>query len=152
MTEPATRIVQSVDDLLQSSELVGITPYEISAKRAEQDVKANEGIEPVWTWQVLEQHHATEMQCRFRATVEHPEASYLVDFAAVYRFNQELEIQQATIQTFIEKVAVMAVYPFLREAIFTSACRLALGPPVLGLIRQGDFKLDHDVTPDGSER
>ena len=50
---------------------------------------------------------------------------------------QIIDLGQAAIHSFIEKVALMAARPFLREGIATIAARMELPVPVLGLMKQG---------------
>lgn len=52
-----------------------------------------------------------------------------------------IDLGQAAIHSFIEKVAIMAAWPFLREDIATIAARMELPILMLGLIKQGQAKV-----------
>lgn len=51
---------------------------------------------------------------------------------------------------FLERVAMMAVYPFQREALATYATRLRVPVPTLGLVRQGE--IDLQINTDSLDR
>jgi hypothetical protein len=51
-------------------------------------------------------------------------------------------------QAFIERVAMMVAYPYIRAAIADTATRLSLRRPVLGLLRANEvesFRGDEDT-------
>lgn len=66
------------------------------------------------------------------------------EHAAVWNVDIPLLPDGEAIADFIQKVAFMTVYPYVREALATSACRLGLPAPTLSLVRQGDVDLSLD--------
>lgn len=50
----------------------------------------------------------------------------------------------AVVAEFIERVGLMAVFPFLREAVFTTASRLGVPPPVVEILRAGEASVEFD--------
>lgn len=57
------------------------------------------------------------------------------------------EIAPDVLRDFVEKVAVMAAYPFLRQGIHTLGTMLGLSGVTLGLLRAGSFSLEADGQP-----
>jgi len=51
---------------------------------------------------------------------------------------------------FIERVAIMAAFPFLREAIARMASRLEVDVPLIGLLKTGQFQLHAEKPADTS--
>lgn len=62
-------------------------------------------------------------------------------FMSVDKLSGPVTIPEAINVEFAERVAFMAIYPFIREHVFGIATRLKHPAPVLGLVRQGGFKL-----------
>ena len=84
-------------------------------------------------------------ETRARLTVQTPDADIVADMGVLYTYSEPLEVGEAVAAEFVERVGIMAVYPFLREQLFTTASRLGVAPPVLGLLRPGTFKVNsHD--------
>lgn len=146
------RPVTAIEDLVGLAELVGVRWYEVSGRRAEDGVPSADLPEgTTLNLAVLEHHSPEELEARFKATATGPEADFSVDFAILYRFGEDIDPSDAVVQDFLEKVAVMAAWPFLREAVATTAARMALPVPVLGLMKQGGFSLDDSFGMDEIE-
>jgi hypothetical protein len=85
---------------------------------------------------------------RITMTVHTPKARLAADIGVAYTFSEPLAVPQEIVAEFVEKVAVMAVFPFLRESVFTTATRLGVAPPVIGLLRAGDFHVEAPAATD----
>lgn len=94
--------------------------------------------------QIQERHSETHIEVRCILEGETQDARYVIDAAAQYETETPVEINQDVVEAFVERVGVMAVYPYLREALQSAAAKLRLDAPVLGLLRPGGVK----VTPD----
>jgi hypothetical protein len=89
---------------------------------------------------------------RVRQRVKTDEAEITADFEAEYRFSESGgRISKEAQVEFAEKVAFMALVPYLRESVHTTAMRLGVKPPLLGMVRQGEFRLHptDDAASDG---
>ncbi|WP_024286605.1 hypothetical protein [Cellulomonas sp. KRMCY2] len=135
------RQIKDVVELLQASELSEIRYYQIAGVRVErpdgepvretgQDLKVQVGGD------------ANGLETRVLMTVSTEEANLAAEVGALYSFEEPLEIPQPVIAEFIEKVGVMAVFPFLRESVFTTATRLGVPAPVIGLLRAGELHVE----------
>ena len=149
MTQPSPeRLVDSVVDLLRSSELVGVRTYRVAGSWAEAEATDRpEGTEQ--ELHVSVRGDATWFETRVAMVVRTPEADFAADVGVRYDYAEPLSVPQEIMSEFVERVGVMAVFPFLRESIFTTATRLGAGTPVIGLLRAGDFHLS---PPDSDQR
>lgn len=83
----------------------------------------------------------TTLETWFRITVELPDAKLVAAYATLFTREHDQDIPEPVRVEFVERVAVMAVFPYLRESIHTSAVRLQVPPPVLDILRQGAFRV-----------
>lgn len=143
MTSPTeTLSVNSAAELLEYVELKGIIVYEVHGLRGPRPDAEDE--HPDVSISVQERHDDNFIEPRFRMIVTDGNAQYTVDVGTRYEMSQPVRLAKAVLKEFIERVAVMAAFPFLRESIATTAARMELGVPVLGLLRAGSFSLDED--------
>jgi hypothetical protein len=134
------RTVTSAADLLPLIELTAITTYEVAGRRAARD----DGVDQSDDIQVMVRVEGDDLETRARMYVVTQQAELVADVSATYSLREALEIPEAVVAEFVERVGVMAVFPYLREAIHTTATRLGVDAPVLGLLRAGNFKLNAD--------
>lgn len=92
------------------------------------------GVNPV-SW-------GDRIEAWFRLKVEHPSAQLLATFAVIYRREDESPIPTDVRKDFLERVAVMACLPYLREAIQHIAIELRLGNVVLPIVKLGEIEID----------
>lgn len=152
--EPSQEVrrVTAIEDLVGLADLVGVRWYEVSGRRTEDGDPAAELPERTdLDLVVLEHHSPVQLEARFKATATGPVADFTVDFSILYRFDEAIDPSTAVVQDFLEKVAVMAAWPFLREAVATTAARMELPVPVLGLMKPGAFSLDGSIGMGGIE-
>lgn len=145
MTTKSKRpLIESVEDLVPLLTLTGFRQFEISGKRAEAipieksestDLKALP--EPQMDVQIMENHTDQHIEARFRATVDNGVGVFLIDIGLLYNFSEPIDLGRVAINNFIERIAIMAAWPFIREGIATTAARMELPVPVLGLMKQG---------------
>lgn len=81
------------------------------------------------------------IEIRCRLTVQTVDADLVVDRSAIFRYSEPLEVGSEVVLEFIEKVGVMSVYPYLREAVTRLATDLGVSPPVMGLLRAGTVRV-----------
>lgn len=151
MTE--LRVIEDAADLLQFAELTDIRVYEVSGIRTSDDVpgapKAKSDA-PTETedFQVQARGDLTWMEVRTRLQVKTSDAQMIANIGAIYSFSQPVTIPPQAAAEFVQRVGIMAVYPFIREQIFSSARRLGVSPPVLGLLRAGSFEVAPPLATD----
>ncbi len=170
-TEPTDlrppRVVETVEELVGLIELTGVRCFEIAGRRTEDEPSASPETadddgeqgptsadalaDGESSLQVRETHGPDNIAVRFRLTVEAGDADYVADFGLGYSFAEPLELRPEAIQGLLERVSVMSAWPFLREAIATTAARMELTVPVLGMVRQGQFRLQRLEEPATAE-
>ncbi|WP_429388892.1 hypothetical protein [Paenarthrobacter sp. TE4293] len=90
---------------------------------------------------VQEAHGPRTLDVRFRVEVENHQATYEVELALRYETEIDYDHSRAVVEDFIERVAIMSAFPYVREAVSTTAAKLELDVPILGILRQGEFRL-----------
>lgn len=138
----ADRCYETARDMLPVLELNRVTPYEVAGKR----VSAPEVTEITSSMEsMIGGEEGKSFVFRVRQRVKTSEAEIAADFEAEYRFSEPGgQISEEAQVEFAEKVAFMALVPYLRESVHTTAMRLGVQPPLLGMVRQGEFRLRAD--------
>lgn len=139
-----TRTIDSTIALLEAVELTRITHYEVSGRRHAPDATVDEGVKPP---QVMVRKSELEIETRMRMVVETDVAAFTADISATYTLSEPANVPDEVVTDFLERVGLMAVYPYAREAIHTSASRLAVDAPILGLLRTGSVRIIPDRNP-----
>lgn len=169
----SNREITDVRDLLELTELTDVQFFELAAKRklslqvphedesplpGATDAEAStvetlqqkevDGGEPI---QILLHGDEERLVIRAVMAVDGPDAEYRIDAAIVYTISEPSDVEEAVKVEFAERVGIMALYPFLREALYSTAARMRLEAPLLGILRAGQIKLTADApttTPD----
>lgn len=145
----APRKLETIHELVEVAELSGVRFEELSSRRPEKD---RERPEDTPVGMEVRHHQGPEsLVVRFRMTVTHPQADYVAEVGTYFTLSEPVEFSTDIVVEFIERVAVMAAYPFLREAIATMAARLEVDVPMLGLLKAGQFQLHPDDANDQAD-
>lgn len=153
MSEHALQEVDDLENALEVFELVEVVAYEHSGKRVPVNLDDDNGAPPQSEMEVLVRHSSNEIETRFRMTVTAPGMELASDVGVVYRSDNWI-LAPSLVPSFLEEIGIMAAYPYLREGTATSAVRLGLPAPTLGLLRRGQFTLQSEserVEEDGGE-
>lgn len=134
-TEPHR--VTEVRELLELLELTSVRFVELSARLAEEERDAEMDIDVAVTNLQTE----VSFNQRFRMSIQHPRADLAVEVETGYTAKDPITYTPEIGTEFIERVAIMAAFPFLREGLASLASKLELPVPILGLLRAGQFKV-----------
>lgn len=140
------REVADAAELLGLSELTEIRVYEVTGRRV-QGEDGDEAREATEDLQLQARGGDDWFETRGKMLVQTAEADLVADAAAIFTFSEPVQVSHAVATEFVERVGVMAVYPFLREHIHTTASRLGVPAPVVGLLRAGGFHVDAPEAP-----
>lgn len=157
------RYVDDFRELIAELELVQIITYELRARRRDggfEDLEVTPDLHNVadagvdskaivaqsakfvssepWEVQVMTRQDELQLAVRAVAVANSPELEVVVDLAAVYQKREPFEVDEATFEQFVQEVALMGVFPFLREAVHSQSVRLG-APLTLGLLRAGSI-------------
>lgn len=82
----------------------------------------------------------------FRLEYTSGEVRVVVAFAILYRRDSDVIVPRSVRDEFVNRVAFMATFPYLREAVQRLLADLRFGTVVLPILRPGDvnFALDYD--------
>lgn len=75
-------------------------------------------------------------------------AEYAVLGATQFHYDGSFEVSEEVARSFAEGVGVMAIYPYLREALQSFSTRLTQSPITLPLLRQGQVDLASEAPED----
>lgn len=156
MTSTSPRDVETIEELLEILSLVAMKPFEHSALLTEQPETTDPSGQPKeapadtgdagptadTSLGFSDYLSETEMHLRFRLQVKHAGATYVADIASVYLMSEPIALNRSVLIEFAERVGIMSVFPYLRESISTSAARMGLTAPLVGLLRPGDFRIE----------
>lgn len=140
MSEP--RRIEDVRDLVALLRLQVIKEDEFSARRGEPapDHEVGQGVR--FEVGVSDEHRLlTEFAFRFVAD----DCTIESEFTAIWAATEAICVSGGAMAEFIERVAMMAVIPYHREALATYATRLHVPVPTIGLVRQGEIDLEINV-------
>ncbi|MEV4058393.1 hypothetical protein AB0J55_44910 [Amycolatopsis sp. NPDC049688] len=143
-------------ELLNLLDLANVQFYEVSAKLdagfqtglaaaiggeagESQDLSSPEGSAgedadadaQVWTFFI----HVDDTKVNFRGrlAVDAPDARYVIDAAVFYVAKEEVSIDRDALQEFLNRAAMIALYPFVREALHEAGRKIGANPPLLGI-------------------
>lgn len=152
-----TTRIDSVEELVRAAEISQVIFHEVSARRLASggDDGADDDVDGPPALQVAVRIDGRELEVRCRVDGEFHGGKYVADVSACYELqfeesvpsDGEVAIGQDVTDAFVSNVGIMAVYPFLRQAIHQSGSRLGLQPPLLPLLRLGSF----EAVADGGE-
>ncbi|WP_426997999.1 hypothetical protein [Pseudarthrobacter sp. N5] len=137
-TDTPTTSTPDIYELVKNVDLAGVRYLEVSGRAKPQH---EDDREPRVSINVQETHDLNNIQVRFRFQVDHAQAIYETEIALSYVTSENYEHERPVLEDFIERVAVMAVFPYAREAVSTTAAKLELDVPILGILRLGEFSL-----------
>ena len=129
----------SAKELLEIAELTGIRTFEIRGQML--DREAPHGDLDVATPDVAIRVAETAIETRMRLQITTEAAELVADMSAEYTLSEPVRLTRQVVEEFVERVGVMAVYPFVRESIFSTASRLGIDAPILGLLHAGSFQI-----------
>ena len=133
MTAPGPSVITDAKELLALTELDSIRFYEVSGARRDDARDSGVDIE------IGLRRDEREIEIRCAAHVTAEDADYRSDASAVFTLNEQVDISDAALSEFVERVGVMTVYPYLRESIDQSAAKLGAARPTMKLLRPGDI-------------
>ncbi len=131
-------VYDSARDLLPVLELTGVTAFEIAGRRLD----SQESTETQSSMESMLGDDDGALAFRERQHVKTGQAEILADYGVEYRITDpSASVSGKARVEFAEKVAFMTLVPYLRESVHTTAARLGVKVPMLGIVRQGDFTL-----------
>lgn len=141
------RLVEDVHELVQLLELTDCRCYEISGRRREETQgESREGLgqslaNETVALEVKIGSDDTHLEVRLRGSLDRLDVEITADVSCIFTAGEPFKTSTAVRTEFAEKVGVMAVYPYLREAVSDVALRLGAPVPLLSLLRPGQVKL-----------
>lgn len=95
----------------------------------------------------------SENQIWFRMTIDAGDGQLVDTVSVTYTRPTDEEIPDPVQNEFVERVAIMTAFPYLREGIQALGSRLEFDPiPVLPILKQGQFRAQRSPeTSSGSE-
>ena len=144
--------IERVLELLNASELEDIQYHELSVKRKvlpdeqtsdEESEKGNFGVRPQFRLD------GDSFGFRLVGEIESPVGDVRVAVASEYKLHEDApELDSYLVRLFGNKVGIMALYPFLREAIATLTAKSYGTSLFVPLIQQGEVAFEMgDVVP-----
>jgi hypothetical protein len=139
--------VSDVHDFVKEVELDTLFMHEERGRRLRwTDDELLEIVLPVTSSSLAVSRDEARHRFRFRTTFTDQSAEYVADCEVVYILSEDVDVAESVSMEFAERVAFMAVYPYLRASISSSAARLGLPIPLLGIVRQGEFQSGEKMT------
>lgn len=86
------------------------------------------------------QNHENQTTFRFKFTLKSALSEISVDLGVLFVGEHRAAVSQDVQLEFASKVALMVAYPYVRNSLWSSAARLGLPRPLLGLIRPDQVK------------
>jgi hypothetical protein len=136
------RELNSIQDLLELSDIKGLDFHELSAKRNPEAVgPATDGEDYSVKFDLSDMTTPTELNVRCRATLALQSSTFVVDVSARYEFSEPCVYSPELRQEFIERVGMMSVYPFIRQNFHAMSVQIGETPILLPILRANSIKL-----------
>lgn len=146
-TELSAEDIADVQAVIAASELRSVEYYEMSGRRHDAVQSAEEAETGELRIVVQQRADADGFGVRLNATLTLSIGEAQVSVAGEYALTQELELTTRAVQLFANEVGVMAVYPYLREAVATITGRVFKQPLHLQMITRGDIVTEVEPRP-----
>jgi hypothetical protein len=85
------------------------------------------------------------LQVTMDMNIKSSEATYFVRGATQFHYSDSRTVPKDVARDFAERVGVMAIYPYIREALQSFSSRLNQPPVTLPLLRSGEVTLDQNA-------
>ncbi|GAA1993358.1 SecB-like chaperone SecBL [Isoptericola halotolerans] len=144
--DSALRRIEDVRELLELADLTQIVTYALSAKRVQNQIETMDDAEQ--ELQAQTRYDGKHLEARFALRFHAPNVDYFADIGGIFETPETVELADNVVPEFLSKIGVMAVFPYLREAVSGLGARLGAQVPVIGLLRLGDITFS---APDGSD-
>jgi hypothetical protein len=142
--------VQNAENLLRLGELVDVRILRFSGGlREEPDLDLDDdAVNTTVTVNIV--NRPGVLQVTMDMTARTRGAEYAVVGATQFHFDSSHSVSEAVAREFAEGMGVMAIYPYLREALQSFSMRLTQTPITLPLLRRGEVDLSADG-PSGAD-
>lgn len=134
------RRIADARELLEVAELTGVIVYEIHGRRNDPGEVVDDELRQ--ELKVMARGDENRLETRIHMRQHTDDAALLADIGVEYTLSEPCDVSESVLHEFVERVGVMAVFPFLRESLVTTASRLGVNAPVLGLLHAGSFRVD----------
>lgn len=136
------KTITTVEEAIQHLQLMGVVFYSLSADQTE-EAAASAGQPNGGEVHAETRYRASQegIDYRCRMHVETEGYRITVDAAISYRANIPVEIDSQTISNFGTTVAMMALYPYLRQQVSDLAMRLGV-QLMLPVVKVGDIAVE----------
>ncbi|MHA6694674.1 hypothetical protein [Homoserinimonas sp. A520] len=139
----------SIQEMVEQVNLSGITFYEVSSRLREEETLVDDSGEDDSTevsldasWDVRIRHVGPQLGVRLRLHVQDASVDIVVDVAAEYESGETLAIEKPTVQEFVNNVALMQLYPFIREAVMTMSAKVSGQSLLLPVFQRGEITME----------
>ncbi|WP_435080190.1 hypothetical protein [Clavibacter michiganensis] len=147
--------VETIESLVEKLSLSAVTFYQVGATLHEEEVdegtdeSVDSGLETMF--KVRTRHKKNEFGTRFRVEVSSIYGEAVVDVACEYESEEPLRIPRDVAHVFINQVAVMQAFPYIRESIMTTTARILPVPILLPVVKRGELEFELQGGPEVSE-
>ncbi|MFI6024171.1 hypothetical protein [Amycolatopsis magusensis] len=93
-------------------------------------------------WKFLVQLDIRNVNLRAQLEIRGPDARYNIDAAVFYSSSDDFQVARESLEEFLNRAAMLAIYPFIREALHESARKIGASPPLLGMFDAESIQID----------
>lgn len=138
--------VETIESLVEALNLAGITYYSMNTELREGDASefGGEDDDVNAEFGFRTRHNLNEFGVRIRVDLETVRGRASVDVSVEYAADRPVRIPKEVAYEFINNVALMQVYPYLREAVMTNTSRVFGAPVLLPLFMRGQLRFEVD--------
>ena len=134
--------VEAVQALIANSQLHGIHYFEVSAKQSEMPEDSESATDGQFSVVVQQRVDETAFGVRLNATAALPIGQASASVAGEYELLNGYSPSRRAVQLFANEVAVMTVFPYLREAVASVTGRVFGQPLHLPIVERGQIALE----------
>lgn len=142
----ASQPINSAKDLLDIGiELQGVQFFRIEASVKEDDYEPTPlpaELEPVYGLKT--RHVDREIAARLSVRLDQPSWQIIVDAAVVYTTEEPIEFSESVLLDFANRIGVMALVPFLRQAIADVSQRVLGEVILMPMMKPGELSFGPD--------
>lgn len=133
------QVVDSAEHLLDLVELNDVVPLSLHADNTGDEDLAEDEYKQELAFQIRNDAENLDVLATVHITTR--DAAYAVKLVARYLKSHDFDLSEETKTAFLEKIAIFALWPYIRERVQSLNASLQFKPLVLPMVKQGKFKL-----------
>ena len=136
----------SLEDLVEDTDLIGISTFQLAAERVDEPSEVDDGAEldPTHILHIDTREDGSGFRVKVETQIEMPIGRIVATVGAAYQLNtlNMSAIDREILMGFVNNVAVMTLIPYIRQAIGDITLRVFDSALLMPMMKRGELWFD----------